>query len=784
MIAARRVLAVLVASTATLVFLATSAGAATSYRLTTTFGEFTTPTDVTVDQANGNVYVTNSKANVIDILSSEGGSPAGGMVTPLTGTGLAPEPLFHFGGEPSEVAIDESGGPSSRALYVSDAKHNVVDKFALNGSHEYEYICRFTGYGKSCLKEPAEAPTWSEPDGVAVDSHGNVYIASFGPGKGAVYEFNALGEDVRELSGGDIGAGGGESGPVGVAVDSVGNLYVNNYQHNVSKVDTEGHESFLDTNTSRAVAVDAHDDVFVDDGSYVAEYNSAGIQINRLAEGEIGGNSEGVAVNNTTEDVYVSRRGGEPGVVEVFHPYIVPESITGGAEKLGKTTATVTGSVNPDGAGEATYFFQYGTTSGYGQETAEESAGSGTESKLVSANLTGLEPGTEYHYRLVAKNVNGPNFGDDRTFTTHSAVTSKPCPPINLRGTSGTLCVFINPEGAETSYAFMYGLGAPACSSSLECYFSYEHTTELVSAGNGEAEERFTVPIPELQPATTYHYRVLLGNELGFTLEPNATKPDETFTTPPAEPTVNDQSPFATGISLHEATLHGTVNPGNGVTTYHFEYGTTPAYGGSTPEAYTQLNYEDDSGEQLITGLQPGTVYHYRLIATNLSGTTTGPDETFTTLDGTPPAVETGGATQISPSSATIAGIVDPAGESASYEFEVGTSESYGTQLFGAISSREEVTASLSGLLPETVYHYRLVASSAAGTVRGADRTFTTPGYPITIVQPATPALLPIPVFPKEGPIPLTCKKGFVKKGNKCVKKKHHKPVRKKHKKK
>src|ERR1700689_1101633 len=648
---ARRLSVVAVTILGALVFQIGPAEAAISYKPAFTFGEFTGPTDVTVDQSNGNVYITDSGANEIDVFGKEGGSPTGGIVSPLTG---GTEHIFDFGGEPSAAAIDESGGLSSRDLYVSDARHNVVDKFKLNTAHEYEYLCQFTGFGKGCEKDPKEASTWEEPDGVAVDSHGNVYVASFGPEHGGVYEFNAQGEDVKAYRGGDIGLG---EGPVGVVVDSVGDIYVNNYRHSVVKINSEGNESILDNNDVRAVAVDGHGNVFVEESSNVfadedpriAEYSQAGVKINSFGEGIP---SEGLAVNAATEEVYVANRGTEPGTVNVFRPVVVPDVTTDETEDIGKTTVTVTGAAEPVGVEEVKYFFQYGTTSGYGQETPEEST---TTSKVVNAHLAGLEPGTEYHYRLVAKNVNGSNFGEDRTFTTLPAVTSGPCSPIDLRGTSGTLCLLISPEGSETSYAFMYGVQAPECSSAIECYFAYEHNTELSSAGGGDFEEQFTTTISELQPATNYHYRVLLRNELGFTLGKV-----ETFTTPPAEPVVNGQAQFATGGAAHEATLHGMVNPGQGITTYHFIYGPTTTYEYSTPDAYTQLNYEEDPVEQPITGLQPDVVYHYALVATNASGTTVGKDETFTTLMSPPPAEELTGGGGPSLEVTSTPGIVQP----------------------------------------------------------------------------------------------------------------------------
>jgi hypothetical protein len=751
------------------------ANAAITYALTSEFGSFERPTGVTVDQLTGNLYVADSKANVVDILGSEGGSPVGGLISPLTG---GSEHLFNFARFPNGMAIDESGGSSNRDLYVDDSGHGVVDKFQLNGiTHEYEYVCQFTGVGEGC-KSVGGVPTWVRPAGAAVDTAGNLYVVSLGPSHGALYEFDSNGVDIRQITG-QIGVN-SINEPVRVAVAPDNTIYVNNYHSEVIKITPGGIESVLDAGGSTAVAVDAAEDVFVDDGTYVVEYDAAGKQVARFGEGLIGESegpvSEGIAVNSSTGAVYVTDRATE--TIKEFHSVVIPDVSTCEVENVGKTTATLTGVVNPDEAGEAHYFFQY-HDSEESFETPVESAGSGSSSVPVSVALTGLRPETLYSCRLVASNANGSNSGSgEMTFTTPPAVTFKPCPPINLHSTSVTLCVLINPEGSETYYGFAYGLEERAA------WEEYEHFTGFEAAGAGSSQEQLTASIAELQPATTYHDRVVTLNELnGFS---ETVGEDEIFTTPPAEPTINDEPPFATAISVSEATFNGTVNPGRGVTSYHFEYGTSTEYGESTPLAYAPLNYEDDGVEQVVSGLSQGTVYHYRLIATNSSGTATGSDETFTTLSENPPTVETGTASQISTSTATITGIVDPAGQTATYAFEVGTSESYGTQLFGAIASREEVTAGLTGLLPETVYHYRLVASDAAGIIHGADRTFTTSGFPVTIVQPGTPALLPIPVFPPEKPIhlpPVKCKKGFVKKGGKCVKK-HHKPARKKHKRK
>jgi DNA-binding beta-propeller fold protein YncE len=757
-----RSLTLLLGALGVLVLHTAPVGAAISHKPTgLTFGTFTKPTDVTVDQSNGNVYVTDSGGNVVKIFGAEGGSPVGGVPEQFNG---APK-NFSFSGEPSQVAIDESGGASNRDVYVSDAGNNVVDKFQLNMStHEYVYLCQFTGYGNGCVSEGV-AKSFHEPDGVAVDSKGNLYIANFGPPPGAVYEFDPGGANIKQFPGVEFGF---DRGPVGVALDSLGDIYVNTYHRSVIKIDAEGHHSFLDQgNGSKAVAVDpATNNVYVDDGTFVNEYDAQGIRISTFGVGVIG-LSEGIAVNGATGQIYVSDQ--SSGKIEVFGPPVtVPDVTTGAASKGHRTSATISGSVNPDNAGKATYYFQYGESNAYGLTTEPEST-EGNEPKPVSASLTGLERGSTYHYRLVAENANGPSYGEDRVFTTVGNFPGglgvnvfNPCVAANVQPTSATLNAITDPEGISASYYFQYGKST-----------EYGVGTTPTSVGAGETEEPFVVPIAGLVPNTLYHCR-LVGEYRE--IEVVSFGEDQMFMTPVAQPAVNDRAPFTTGVSLHEATLHAAVNPGNDITTYHFVYGPTSEYGSSTTATYTQVNYADNEVEQLIMGLQPGTLYHYALIAGNSAGTTTGPDETFTTLAGTPPAVETGDAREVSPTTATLSGVVDPAGQTTSYEFQIGTSTSYGTQLFGAVSSREEVTATLAGLLPGTTYHYRLLASDAAGTGYGADRTFTTPALPALISQPATLPLLATPPFPPKEPTkpPTTrCKKGLAKMGSKCVRKRH-----------
>jgi hypothetical protein len=95
----------------------------------------------------------------------------------------------------------------------------------------------------------------------------------------------------------------------------------------------------------------------------------------------------------------------------------------------------------------------------------------------------------------------------------------------------------------------------------------------------------------------------------------------------------------ATAVSSTGATLNGTVNPNSNATTYHFDFGTTGAYGTKIPAS--DLSVGSDAADHVVStalgSLAPNTTYHYRVVATDAMGfTTTGPDVGFTTLAAPP----------------------------------------------------------------------------------------------------------------------------------------------------
>ena len=100
-----------------------------------------------------------------------------------------------------------------------------------------------------------------------------------------------------------------------------------------------------------------------------------------------------------------------------------PTVRTGRASAVAPQTATIGGSVDPNGVPTA-FFFRFGRTNAYGTRTSTGDAGSGNSARVVSALLTGLRPATTYHYQLVAFSTAGTTSGADRTFKTPQIPTT------------------------------------------------------------------------------------------------------------------------------------------------------------------------------------------------------------------------------------------------------------------------------------------------------------------------------------------------------------------------
>ena len=392
-----------------------------------------------------------------------------------------------------------------------------------------------------------------------------------------------------------------------------------------------------------------------------------------------------------------------------------PSAVTGSATDVTGSSATVSGTANPHGD-PSTVYFQYGPTSYYGTSTPAQSAQGNTDLSFGAA-LTGLSTGTPYHFRLVA--VNGPDiaYGADQTFTTLAPPGLGSASAQITADTQALIHATIDPSGQATQYYVKWGTDTGYGSG----------TTPITQLAQDVGIQSVQVPVGGLTAGTTYHAQLVAFNSAGTTYGP-----DQPFTTP-MPPGVNPAPPAA--ITDASATLSGSITTNGFDTTYHFEYASASDYtaGSSYPHSTPPQPAADGvSASAQISQLTPGTVYHYRLVASNGIDTVASADQTFTTT--TPPSAVTGSASGMSGSSAAVSGTANAHGDPSTVYFQYGPSIAYGyttpvQNLSGTTDQRVE--AILNGLATGTTYHYRLVAVNGPDTTRGADQIFTTLARPV-----------------------------------------------------
>jgi fibronectin type 3 domain-containing protein len=214
----------------------------------------------------------------------------------------------------------------------------------------------------------------------------------------------------------------------------------------------------------------------------------------------------------------------------------------------------------------------------------------------------------------------------------------------------------------------------------------------------------------------------IYSNEVHVVISP---LPD---TTPPAIGSISSSN-----ITTSGATISWTTDEAS---TTQVEYGLSTAYGSTTNVDSTLRT----SHTQLLSGLAPGTVYHYRVKSMDAAGNpATSGDRTFTTEaspDTTPPLIGSIRSSNITTSGATISWTTN---EASTTQMEYGLSTAYGSTTNVDSTLRTLHTELLSGLAPGTLYHYRVKSMDAAGNpATSGDHTFTTEASPpdTTTLQP------------------------------------------------
>jgi hypothetical protein len=186
----------------------------------------------------------------------------------------------------------------------------------------------------------------------------------------------------------------------------------------------------------------------------------------------------------------------------------------------------------------------------------------------------------------------------------------------------------------------------------------------------------------------------------------------------------------ATKVNDTGAVLNARINPNGDATSYTFAYGPTTAYGLATPPRAVGHGTKAIAVSRTITGLTPGTLYHFKITALNGKGVALGIDRAFTTTGHPPAAVVSGGPINVGKTVATATGSINPEGAVTTWVIQYGLTAGYGVQTFpqtlSPVTAPLPVAGELTGLAPGTLFHYTIVAFHGGVVSAGLDQTFFT----------------------------------------------------------
>lgn len=467
---------------------------------------------------------------------------------------------------PTYIAVDDSTGPSKGDVYISTgtfAPAGTIEKFDSSGQPIESWgdttpnpNGQLTGSAVADPPAPIAGP-FAEITGIAVDPAGNLWVDEL---YGKVFEFNPEGAFT-----------GGWSHAAGrLALDSEDNVYVDELGNKVlRKYESTGKEigqvapSAAEVKSSggsesvfhpRGLTVDPTSGelyLYGAEGKFgqvslLKRYDSSCHPVitpevpepgcepaETFGAGLISESPEGIAIDasSSAKPLYVT----ETDRVAVFALLTLPEVHTTRPLNPTRTSATLTGTVNPSGielnAGTKGCRLEWGEA-GKPYEHSEPcdktaaQIGKGNAEVEVQANVTGLQAAKTYHYRLVASNANDenefnhePRFGEDLTIGPPVVENAS---PLEVTSTDAVLQAQVDPNNVATRVRVEYGREAGV----------YTRSTPETTLGAAGSEQTPTFELMGLEHGVTYHYRVVAESVLGEGVEA-AIGPDEIFTTEP-----------------------------------------------------------------------------------------------------------------------------------------------------------------------------------------------------------------------------------------------------------
>jgi DNA-binding beta-propeller fold protein YncE len=550
-------------------------------------------------------------------------------------------------------------------VYVGDTGDNLVSKFTPEGELVATWGNNGTAGAANGQLNGSASPekSFGEIAGIAVGTTGTLYVlnkaaVTFVIG-GHVFEFDPDSTFVSEV---ELKTEYEEVAPLGLGVNAVGDIFRNGADAIFEFQPAGSQISVLTPQVAGPFTVDqASGDVYFagQDGTldHLA-FNGAGEVIEpgggackeKCAPTDsvpVGFAGTGIAVASATGTVYVADAALDR--VDVFAESSglknkSPLTISEGSSGVKAFTATVETLLNPDE--HTTYCeVEYATE----KSLLEEEKGtfvpcnpeifSGFEGYFASKRLEGLDAGMTYYYRIVQTEIDGETGkgeGPIQSFETPGLPRPSTGEAQDITRVTSLLSGSVDPERVAGSYHFVYiekGAYDKALAEGAENPFAEGASTATHELPAGDASEA-TEPLVAngLLPGTTYYYALVASNEVGVN-----TGEAKTFTTAAATPPLATTG-AASGVTMSTATISGSVGTQGLDVSYAFEVSTEPGNpgppsgGGSIGAGPTEA-----SVSVALQGLQPGTTYYYRILATSTDGTSYGEIKTFTTPGFTPP---------------------------------------------------------------------------------------------------------------------------------------------------
>jgi DNA-binding beta-propeller fold protein YncE len=453
-------------------------------------GQFSAAQGIAVDQATGDVYVTNQGNRRVEKFGSTGNflfafgwnvDPAGGTeletCTVTCQQGASGSGSGQFGTSMGHPAVDPRNGD----VVVADRSNRRVQKFNSAGAFLMAFGSAGSGVGQFGSNQPAR---------VAVDSSGSIYTVESTSTPRRVQKFSPSGTSAAVFAPDQTSGTSNATASTDVAVDP------------------------------------ANDNVLVAKDRQVLEFNLAGVLTDTHAAGAGLPAANGLAVDSSNGRIYISTTPDQR--VFVLGTVTPPSATIAPASDITATSATLNGTVNPNGGGALStgYHFEYSDDGGASWTPVpvpDQDVGNGTVDVPVSQPVSGLEPNTEYRVRLVASRpfAGGSATSNEATFTTDAAPPS--ISAVGVREVTDTTAILagrIDPNRSHTTYRFEYGTDT-----------SYGNATAVDNAGSGATPVPVSKAVTGLQPGTTYHFRLIATSAAGETAGA-----DQTFTTAATPP--------------------------------------------------------------------------------------------------------------------------------------------------------------------------------------------------------------------------------------------------------